>query len=78
MTITLDDNYLNTLTHTFDENLSVDKLTNQVIIKLQLIFELHKLVLGFLMNKLKCNNVGLMHSKRENKFFLVSMQALIW
>jgi hypothetical protein len=72
------DNYLSMLTHTFDEDLNVDKLTNQVIVKLQLISELHKLVLGILMNKFRCSNIGLMHSRRENKLFLVSMQALIW
>jgi len=67
------DNYLSMFTHTFDEDLNVNKLNNQVIVKLQLISELHKLVLWFLMNKFKCSNVRLMHSRRESKFFLVSM-----
>ncbi len=69
-------NYLNMLTRTFDEDLSVDKLTFQMIVKLQLISKLHKSMLGFLMNKFKCNNIGLIIS--EWKFFLVSMQTLIW
>jgi hypothetical protein len=70
-------NYLSMLTHTFDEDLSVDKLTNQVIVKLHLIFELQKSMLGFLMNKFKCSRVRLMHFERESKFFLVSMQSIV-
>jgi hypothetical protein len=63
-------NYLNMFTHTFDEDLNVDKLTNQMIVKLQLIFELHKSMLGFLMNKLMCNNAWLIISEGKTIFSL--------
>jgi hypothetical protein len=47
-----------------------------MIVKLQLISELHKSMLGFLMNKLRCNNVGLIISegKKNNSLF----QCMHW
>ncbi len=40
------DNFLNGLTQTFDEELGVEQLVEQMIVKMELITKLHKCFLG--------------------------------
>ncbi len=40
------DNQLNMLTHTFDKKLNIEQLFAQMIAKMELIIDLHKVVLG--------------------------------